>query len=61
MVSWTKGDPWTTAVNQFPKLKAHVSKENMQHILYKNTTDNQQLVQLPFEVNVILHESSPKC
>lgn len=24
MVSWTKGDPWTTAVNQFPKSKARL-------------------------------------
>lgn len=45
-VSCTKGDPWTTAVNHFSKLKARVSKENMLRILYKNTTDSQELVQL---------------
>ena len=54
LVSCTKGDPWTAAVNHFSKLKARVSKENMLHVLCENTTDSQELVQLPCEVNGIL-------
>lgn len=41
-------------MNHFPKLKARVSKENMLRILYKNTADSQELVQLPCEVSGIL-------
>lgn len=41
-------------MNHFPKLKARVSKENVLHILCKNTADNQELVQLPCEISGIL-------
>jgi len=49
-----EGDPCATAVNHFSELTAHVSKENMLRILYKNTTDSRELVQLPCEVGGIL-------
>lgn len=40
-------------MNHFSKLKSRVSKENMLPIPYKSTTDSQELVQLPREVNGI--------
>lgn len=64
MVSCTKGDPWTAAVNHFSKLQACVSKENKFHTLYKNSTGSWGLVQLPCEgfcaLGLEAGESNPK-